>query len=76
MQGEHSGTKALRTPNDRRVGSAYVKAIFGGKSDMWIWRKVNSGFLPQPEKINRQNAWLQSDIHRIALVPLSQEAGT
>lgn len=62
------------SPPDCRVGTNYVRQLFGGRSDMWVWRAVKSGLLPPPHKFNGQNTWLRSEVHVIAKVPLATQS--
>ena len=44
-------------PNNNLKKASYVKAYFGGVSDMSIWRWIKSGILPEPLRINGQRYW-------------------
>ncbi len=61
---------------DRFVDARFVAAFFGGKSKMWINRRLRDGFLPQPTKIAGRNHWRESEILRLADSLTAPAAGT
>lgn len=51
--------------NTGLIGAADVRRLFGGVSDMWVWRRLADGFLPQPVVIARRRYWRQAEIHAV-----------
>jgi len=45
--------------------TAEIKNIFRWKSDTTVYRKLNSGFLPDPDLPGSPNKWLKSTIDAI-----------
>jgi predicted DNA-binding transcriptional regulator AlpA len=56
------------------IGAAEVRRIFGGVSDMWIWRRLEDGFLPQPVIIARRRYWRRQEIEAL-ISKLASPAG-
>ncbi len=42
-----------------------IKTIFGWKSNTTIYRKLDSGFLPDPDIKGKPNKWLRFKIDKI-----------
>ncbi len=45
---------------DYLIPQPQLKRLFGDKSDMRVWRRLNDGTLPKPIKLNGRNHWKQS----------------
>ncbi len=46
----------------RLCDSATLRSMFGGRSDMWLWRRLKDGTLPRPVIISGRRYWLQDEI--------------
>lgn len=58
-----SGVK--ETVSDRLCDSAEIRSLFGGRSNMWVWRRVKDGTLPKPIEISGRNYWRFAKIKAI-----------
>ncbi|MBF9029762.1 transcriptional regulator [Rhodobacterales bacterium HKCCE3408] len=53
------------TPDpEARLNSHEVRALCGGVSDMWLWRRMNEegGTFPRPTVIGRRRFWRRGDV--------------
>ncbi len=53
--------------------TADIKEMFGWKSDMTIYRKRESGFLPEPDLPGKPNKWLRVKIDTIIGIDANPE---
>lgn len=66
--------------NQRVLPSRVVRERFGGVSDMCLWRWVQRGILPPPQKIGRRNFWREADViavqegRRVSSIPSASDA--
>lgn len=48
---------------ENRIQAAAVRALCGGVSDMWIWRRLESDpTFPKPIYIGRRRFWREADV--------------
>ena len=47
---------------NRRIGSAAVKQLCGGISDMGLWRWLRDQGFPQPQYIGNRRYWRAGDV--------------
>lgn len=45
--------------------AARIRSLFGNRSDMWVWRRIQDGTLPKPIIIGRRRYWHQADINAV-----------
>lgn len=51
--------------DDYLIDSRQLRELVGGPdnpaSEMWVWRAVKRGTIPEPQKLNGRNYWRKSD---------------
>ncbi len=47
------------------LDSAGVRAKFGGRSDMWLWRRIKDGTLPRPLLIAGRRYWRSDELETL-----------
>ena len=58
--------KLNETDSGRVLPARVVRSRFGGISAMTLWRWVQRGILPPPDKINGRNYWREADVAAVA----------
>jgi len=49
--------------NNRLIKSSDVRHLFGGVSDMWLWRRLHDDeTFPKPIYISKRRFWRESDV--------------
>lgn len=46
------------------ISAAQLKRRFGGRSDMWIWRRQQDDNFPTPLRISGQRYWKLSELQK------------
>lgn len=60
----------------RLMDSAATKSIFGNRSDMWLWRRIKDGTLPQPLVISGRRYWRADEIDKLIARLSNERAAT
>jgi len=50
---------------DALIDAAGVRRLFGGRSAMWLWRRIKDGTLPSPIRIASRNYWRERDVQDV-----------
>jgi predicted DNA-binding transcriptional regulator AlpA len=50
------------TEADIELGTSQVRAMFGGVSDMTLWRWMDNRGFPRPRKRSGRNFWVLSEV--------------
>ena len=62
-------------PPHSLIQSDDLRAIMGGVSDMWLWRHLKDGSLPQPLMISRRRFWRRDEIYKFIERESAKRAG-
>jgi predicted DNA-binding transcriptional regulator AlpA len=55
-------TDSIASEPPSLVQADVLKALLGGVSDMWLWRRLRDGTLPKPLLISNRRFWRRDEI--------------